>query len=295
MAKVLAKIVAKTVDWIHLLRVRQWYKNVVIFLAIFFVGELFDLPKLLLTAQGFVALCAISSAGYLINDLVDLQKDQLHPEKKNRPLAAGRITPLAAVVTACILVLVGSYIAWHLNIYFLYCVLLLFFLTQIYTFILKNIVIADILTIAVLFVIRAISGPYIIGVVVSPWLILCPFFLSLFLSVGKRQADLQLLGDKAGITRKVLQEYTLNLTNNLMIISTTLLILAYSLYSFLSKHEKLLYTLPFAMYVIFRYFYVVSIGSEIARHPERVLQDKSLVAGIVLWVICVTIIIYSSI
>ena len=282
----------KILDWVSLLRVRQWYKNLVVFLGIFFVREFFLIDKLYLVILGFIALCLVSSAGYLINDVIDLKKDRLHPEKKNRPLAAGRISVILALVLAVVMFFMGSYLAFSLNQIFFYFVLALFFLTQIYSLILKNIVIADILSIAVLFVIRAISGAYLIQVKVSPWLILCPFFLSLFMSIGKRHADLELLKENAGDARKVLKDYDLNLTNNLMIISTTLLIISYSLYSFLSEHENLLYTLPFGLYVIFRFFYLINKGSIIARHPEKVIKDKAMIIGILLWLIVTALVIY---
>jgi len=216
----------------------------------------------------------------------------LHPEKKIRPLAAGLVRKSSAFFLALILFAISLGGGYYLNLYFFYSLAGLVVLTQIYTFFLKNIIFADILTIATLFVIRAISGAFLIEVKISPWLILCPFFLSLFLSIGKRHSDLLLLKDKAAETRKVLQYYTLELTNSLMIISTTLLIISYALYSFLSEHTNLLYTLPFALFVIFRFFSLINKGSEIARHPEKVIRDKAMIIGIVLWVIITIVVIY---
>ena len=127
---------------------------------------------------------------------------------------------------------------------------------------------------------------------ISPWLILCPFFLSLFLSIGKRHADLNLLKDKAQKTRKVLREYNHGLTSSLMTISTTLLIISYALYCFLSIHPNLLYTLPFALFVIFRYLYLINKGSIIARHPEKIVKDSEMLTGVFLWIIITIVLLY---
>ncbi|HLC88747.1 MAG TPA: UbiA family prenyltransferase [Candidatus Nanoarchaeia archaeon] len=279
-------------DYLNLARVRQWYKNLVIFLALFFSGNLFSVELIYFSALGFLALCLVSSGNYILNDLADIKKDQNHPEKKHRPLAAGKIKPISAVFLALLLFLLGLSLSVWLGNSFLILVMIIILLTQAYTFFLKKIVFADILAIATLFVLRAISGAQVINVNVSPWLILCPFFLSLFLSVGKRSADLSFLKTKAGYTRETLKTYTLELTNSLMLISTTLLIISYALYSFLSEHQNLLYSLPFALFVIFRYYYLISQGSLIARHPEQFIRDRSLIIGIMLWLIITTALVY---
>ena len=283
---------AKILSYIKLLRVRQWYKNLVVFLPIFFVGYLFRVDDLLLTLLGFVSLALISSSSYVINDLADLKADKTHPEKKTRPLAGGQISKLKAVFLAVFLLFVSLLLAQSLGEYFFYSLVALFILTQLYSFFLKKILFADILMIAVFFVIRAVSGAYVINVKVSPWLILCPFFLSLFLSVGKRYSDVKLLKEKAAQTRKVLKEYNLELTSSLMTISTTLLIISYALYCFQSLHQNLLYTLPFALFVIFRFFNLISRGSAAARHPEKVIKDVQIVIGIILWVAVAGVLIY---
>jgi 4-hydroxybenzoate polyprenyltransferase len=282
----------KVKDLISLMRVRQWYKNLLIFLAIFFSSNISNYEHLYLTMIGFFALSFVSSANYIINDLIDIKKDQLHPEKKFRPLAAGKIRKSVAIILAILLLILALFIAYNLNVQFMGIVVLMFVITQIYTFYLKKIVFADILTIAILFVIRALSGAVLIDVQISPWLVLCPFFLSLFLSVGKRHSDILLMKEKSAKTRKVLKDYTQKLTESLMTISTTLLIISYALYSFLSEHQNLLYTLPFALFVIFRYYQLISNGSVIARHPEKVIKDKAIIIGILLWVIITAVMIY---
>jgi 4-hydroxybenzoate polyprenyltransferase len=282
----------KIKDLISLLRVKQWYKNFLVFLAIFFVGEIFQLNTLLLSTIGFIVLCLNSSAGYIINDIIDLKKDRNHPEKRKRAIASGKVKPLTAGIISSLLLTSALIISLLLNKNFFYIVLTLFLLTQVYSFFLKKILFADILTIAVLFVLRAISGALLINVNISPWLILCPFFLSLFLSVGKRHSDLLLLKEEASRTRKVLKEYDNGITNYLMIISTALLMMSYALYCFMSNHQNLLFTLPFALYVVFRYFYLINVGSIIARHPEKVFKDKEMIIGILLWALLTFLILY---
>ncbi len=279
---------------LQLLRVRQWYKNLVVFLALFFSGNMLNGTMLFSTAAAFIALAFISSANYILNDLIDLKKDQLHPEKKTRPLAAGRISVSLALSLALLTLVSGVALAASIGKPFLYAALILFLLSQLYTFYFKHIVFADVLTIAALFVVRAVSGALAIDVFISPWLVLCPFFLSLFLSVGKRHAELYLLKERAAATRKVLREYNHQLTDSLMTISTTLLVVSYALYSFLSEHHNLLYTLPLALFVILRFYYLVSAGSEIGRQPEQVIKDKAMIIGIVLWVLVTAGLIYSK-
>lgn len=288
----MGEAMAKILDYVNLIRARQWYKNLVIFLALFFVAQLFNGELVLLTLLGFVALCLASSFNYIINDLIDLPQDKLNPEKKHRPLASGVISKPAAITLAIILLALSLTLSYSLEKWFFYSVVGLVVLTQIYSLWLKEVIFADILSIATLFVIRAISGALLIDVKISPWLVLCPFFLSLFLSIGKRHAELSLLKEKSGETRKVLKEYNHGLTNSLMLISTTLIIISYALYSFLSEHNNLLFTLPFALFVIFRFYYLINIGSEIARHPEKVITDQAMMVGMALWVLVTLAIIY---
>ena len=279
-------------EYINLIRVRQWYKNLVVFLAIFFSANILNTNQLYLTIIAFFSLSLVSSFGYVINDLVDLKKDKLHPEKKQRPLASGKVSKPVAIILSLLVLAIGIYLAAVLGPYFLYSAIGLVVLTQIYTLFLKNILIADVLTIATLFVIRAVAGAFAIEVEISPWLILVPFFLAIFLAVGKRHADVLLLKKKASSTREVLKNYSYELTNSLMIISTTLLIISYALYSFLSNYNSLLYTLPFALFVIFRFHYLISVGSKIARHPEKLVRDWQIVIGTLLWVVITALLIY---
>ncbi|MBI4141936.1 UbiA family prenyltransferase, partial [Candidatus Woesearchaeota archaeon] len=207
--------------------------------------------------------------------------------------AAGRITKKKAVIEAVLLIIVSMSIALQFqNKLFFASIITIFILTQAYSLFLKKELFADILAIGANFVIRASAGTYALNVKNSPWLILCTFFLSIYLSVGKRAAEATLLGEEAKNHRETLEHYTKEITQPLLIIATTLLITAYSLYSFLSERNTLLYTLPFALYVIFRYFNHIQTGSEIARHPEKVFGDRKILVGIMLWGISTIILLY---
>lgn len=278
----------------QLLRVHQWYKNLVIFLPLLFSGMLLDYSASLYTLLGFASLCLASSAGYIINDIVDRKADKENPEKKTRPIASGLISVRFAFFSAIILLLASLCLAFVISELFFFSVLALFILTLIYTLWLKNIVFADILAIATNFVIRAVSGVFIIKFEVSPWLILCIFFLSLFLSTGKRAAELSLLSSKAVVHRKTLNYYSPNVTQSLITISTTLLIISYSLYSFMSKHPLMIYTLPFALFTIFRFLLLIYSGSPVARHPEYAFKVKSLLLGAILWLISIILVLYAA-
>jgi 4-hydroxybenzoate polyprenyltransferase len=285
-------------DIISLIRVKQWYKNLMIFLPLIFAVEISNMNAVYSTVIGFFAFSFISSVNYILNDIADIKKDRVHPEKKHRPLASGRITKPAAIFLGIALVATTGFITAELGFMFRIILVLFFILTQLYTLILKNEAFADIIMISVNFVLRAVAGTFVLSkgfepyLRLSPWLILCPFFLAMFLAVGKREADLRLLGDKAKFHKKVFKVYTLSLTNTLMIISTTLLIISYALYSFLSVSPGLIITIPAALYCIFRYFHLVESGSEIARHPDKAYKDKRLVIGALVWGIMIFSVLY---
>ncbi|MBT4646998.1 UbiA prenyltransferase family protein [archaeon] len=265
---------------IKLVRVRQWYKNLVIFLPIVFAKELFNLFALYQTILGFISLSFISSANYIINDIIDKEKDKKHYSKKYRPIAAGQIKIGEGIVLALIFLGLSLFISYFfLTTAFIFFVLSLFFLTQIYTFFLKNEPFIDILLISVNFVIRSISGAFVIlnqkgpYVKVSPWIILCPFFLAFFLAVNKRRAEYFLTKNRTK-HRKVLNYYTESLTSSLQIISTTLLVISYALYTFFSPYPNLIFTLPFVLYIILIVF------GEFEQNPESAMKPQSFLLNL---------------
>jgi len=281
MAKILIAI-----EYFLILRPQQWYKNLLVFLPIFFAGQALNTQAITLAIFGFIALSLVSSANYIINDIADKQQDKYNPEKSNKPITAEKVSTKKAGIISGILLIAGLVLSYRLSQKFAIAAIILFGITQLYTFVLKKEVLADILLIAINFVIRAVSGTFLTGLTISPWLVLCPFFLAIFLAVGKRHAELTLLGTEAEKTRTTLKQYTKELTTPLLIISTTALIISYALYSFLSNHN-LLFSLPFALYVIFRYFAFITQGSQIARSPELIIKDWRMLVGITFWIITV--------
>ncbi|MEK6860747.1 MAG: UbiA prenyltransferase family protein [Nanoarchaeota archaeon] len=259
----------------------QWYKNLIIFIAIFFKAEIFNLDKLFIVILGFISLCLVSSTNYIINDILDKERDQNNPEKRNRPIASGKVGIFSASIISAILFLISLAIAYKLHKYFLLSVISLFVLTLLYSLILKHRPIIDIIVISINFVIRAVSGTFIINTDISPWLITGTFFLSLFVSIGKRISEIKLMKDFEN-HRITLRFYDGEFSKSLMTASATILIVSFSLYSFLAKHQRIIFTLPVFVYLIFKYLNLVYSNSEIPRHPELIYKDTEFLIGLIL-------------
>ena len=281
------------IDYFRVLRPQQWYKNLLVFLPLLFVGDFFKMPLLWVTFLGFVSLCLCSSFNYIINDIVDRKKDKAHPEKRMRPIASGKVPIPAAIALGAVLLALGLRLAWVLDREFFYAALFLVVLTQVYSFFLKRIAFADIITVAINFVARAGAGAFILNAVISAWLVLCTFFFALFLLAGKRYADLVFLGSKAADHKETLRVYTKDVANAFMIVATALLVASYSAYALLGERHGLAFSLPFALFAIFRYFSLIYIGSPVARHPEKVFKDKQMLTGMALWGITVFLALYA--
>ena len=285
------------VHYIKLIRVNQWYKNLLVFLPIIFGSQLFNANALGLTLLGFLALCLISSSNYIINDIIDRKRDAHHP-LNNKPIAKGLINAEIAGILASVFFIIALWLSIAISEEFLLFVLILFVLSQLYSLALKHEPVLDVLTISTNFVIRATAGAFVIMnngspyIWVSPWLIICTFLLALFLAVGKRTSELIILENQAANFRSALRTYTPQMTNALMMIATSTLIMGYALYSFLSVHKLLLLTLPFALYVILRYHHLIYSGSIIPLQTQKFYTDLRLCLGIFLWTIITFVIIY---
>jgi 4-hydroxybenzoate polyprenyltransferase len=275
------------------MRPKQWLKNFFVFAAIIFSGKFEDKHILLLNLGVFVLFCLVSSAVYVLNDLVDVEKDKQHPEKKNRPIASGKVSKIQAIVLElgilCI-VLAGSYlvnfkIAFVLTGYYLMNVL--------YSFKLKNIVIIDVMIITFGFVLRVISGGIVTNVQLSSWLILCTILISLFIALNKRRSEIVTLKDNSSSHRKILEEYSVELIDNMLTIVTPSILITYCLYTFSSTQSRtMMITIPFVLYGIFRYQYLVS-KKNIGGKPEDVFQkDLPFLINVLLWAVSIIIIIY---
>lgn len=255
------------------MRPRQWPKNGFVFVALLFDRKIFDPAGVLAVLGAFVLLCLMSGAVYLMNDLADMESDRLHPTKRNRPLASGRLDPrvagFASFLFAAVSLAAGYFLSPELAV-----ILLIYLLSQIaYTFRLKHIVLLDVLTIAAGFVLRIAAGVAVIEVErFSPWLYVFGGFLALFMALGKRRAELVLLGGDAGTHRAILEDYNLDLIDRLQGIVTTSAVVAYSLYTFLAEglpqNHAMMLTIPFVLYGIFRYLYLIHVRGEGARRKK---------------------------
>lgn len=284
---------------IRTMRPRQWIKNIFVFAAIAFSeGRLWytEPGQLLRVIGAFIAFCMAASAIYLINDLVDIEKDRAHPRKRHRPLAAGILNPTVAMVTAAILIIaVFPFAFWLDGDLDFMLVLAIYIAVQgfLYSYWLKNVVIFDILIIAAGFILRAVAGAVVIDIVITPWLIVCMGLLALFLGIGKRRHELKLLEDGAGNHRRILDEYSIPLLDQMQAIVTASIVMAYSMTAFSAPvapqkpFPMLMITIPFVVYAIFRYLYLIHQRDGGGAPEDLVLQDRPLAFSIVLWGITV--------
>ena len=286
-------------DIIKLLRVKQWIKNFFVFGPIIFSKHLFDIQYVNAALLAFLSFCLLSSTIYIINDIVDLDIDKLHPIKKNRPITSGRISVPVAIIIAGVLFLIVVYINIFLEHYFQLVSLSYFILNILYTFWFKHIVILDVFSTAGGFMLRVLGGAIVINVPASPWLIICTLFISLFLAFAKRRSEIITMEDKQNsTTRKVLDDYDLKFLDIMLVITSSGMAISYSLYTVSERTIKelntdnLIYTTIFVLYGIFRYLYLLlkkNIGEDTA---QVLLKDTPMMINIFLWVITCIIILY---
>ncbi|MBN2454840.1 UbiA family prenyltransferase [Candidatus Woesearchaeota archaeon] len=280
-------------NYLSLLRLEQYYKNLIIFIALFFSGNLLNAPYLLPLSAGFIVLCLISSVNYILNDVLDRRRDILHAEKARRPVARGAVSVKSALLFAAILLFIAAFSAYAISAEFFLAAALLFLLTSLYSLLLKNEPFIDIILISANFVVRALGGALIMKVWVSPWLIIGTFFLALFLAVDKRRSEKAFLSKSAGKHRSVLDSYSDQVLSYLMNISTTALLIAYALYCFLGNNELLLITLPVVLYIMLKYAY--SKPSLARTDPlDRLVKDWRLAMAIIFYLASSFLIIYLS-
>lgn len=274
------------------MRPHQWYKNLVVFVGIVFSLNLFNLEIWGDVLSAFLIFCLLSGSEYIINDVMDLEMDRHHPRKSRRPIASGRLGRSTALTASLVLISLSMAWAYAISLSFLAAATVYFLLALAYTFLLKHIVIVDVLVIASGFVIRAVAGCLAISVLVSPWLIICTFLLALFLALGKRRVEMTCMGEGAAACRKNLNDYSLVLVDQLMSITTASLIISYSLYTFLADTMTMMLTVPFAIYGLFRYLFLIYVKE--AWDPEALLQDWGVVLDLLMWVTVVLFLLYRA-
>lgn len=280
------------------LRVGQWTKNLVIFAALLFSRNALDPALLARTAAACLIFCLLSGAVYLLNDLTDLAHDRRHPLKRRRPLASGALRPSVARIALLLLAAVALAAAWALDPgFFLVCALYLA-LQAAYSFLLKHIVILDVFVIAAGFVLRVLAGGFVINVPLSSWLIVCTMLLSLFLALCKRRHEIVLIGSDADTHRRVLAEYTPYLLDQMIAVVTASTVMAYALYTISADTVQkfgtraLVFTIPFVLYGILRYLYLVHQKGRGGRPENILLTDTALLLDILLWIATAALILY---
>ncbi len=285
---------------IKTMRPRQWSKNIFIFAALVFDKQLLNVDSFLRTLAGFALFCLISSSVYIFNDIADVQADREHPQKKSRPIASGTLPVSAAWAAGILFVIVTLGLAYFFLTAGFVAVLVVYFLLNLaYTKWLKHIPIVDVLVLAAGFVLRVHAGVTLIAVErFSPWLYVVMTLLALFLGFGKRRAELALLAHGAGSHRKVLEGYTLPLLDQYIMIVAGTTIVAYSLYTFsapnVPENHSMMLTIPFVLYTIFRYLYLIEVKHAGGAPEEILLSDRPFQAAMILWGLAVLAIFYFS-
>ncbi len=289
----------KIIKLISLIRPKQWIKNLFVFAPILFAGQLLNFQLLFKSIYAFIAFCIASSIVYIINDIIDKDADKVHKKKRFRPLASGEVSVKEALIFAAVLLIPAALVLTRLDLTFTVVVLIYFFLNILYTFWFKHVVILDVFIISIGFLLRVEGGAAAIGVEFSSWMILTTIFLSLFLAISKRRAELSgAENGKAENQRKVLEHYDLTFVDQMNTVAVTGTIICYALYTVSEKAvttfhtDNLIYTTPFVIYGVFRYLYLLH-KKNLGESPEQIVtKDLSLILNIFLWFIVSFAIIY---
>lgn len=280
------------------MRPRQWTKNVFVFAGIVFGQRLYDRGAIIWSLGAFCVFCLLSSAVYLLNDVADAEKDREHPTKRTRPVASGRLPKPVAVAVAIILAAGGLAISPAISRGFALFAFAYLALNLFYSFSLKHIVILDVLMVAIFFVLRAAAGAAAINVAISPWLLICTLLLALFIALSKRRHEITLLESNAAAHRISLTEYSAYLLDQMIAVVTASTLMAYVLYTVDERtvavfgSTRLLYTVPFVIFGIFRYLYLIHQRGQ-GGNPDRIIvADRPFLVNILLWMGTVALVIY---
>jgi 4-hydroxybenzoate polyprenyltransferase len=284
---------------IKTMRPRQWTKNGFVFFGLIFDEQLFLVEPFLRTLQGFALFCLISSAVYLFNDITDVEADRNHPEKKFRPIASGKLPISVALITAVLLTSVSLVLGYLLSPMFAVILASYLIINLLYSRWLKHVAILDVMIISSGFVLRVAAGVALITVErFSPWLYMITILFSLYIGLGKRRAELNLLAQGASAHRKVFDGYTIPLLDQYITIVSGMTIIAYSLYTFsavnLPENHSMMLTIPFVVYGIFRYLQLIQMGHAAGAPDEVALKDRPLQMTVLLWGLAVIAVFYLS-
>lgn len=279
------------------MRFRQWTKNVFVLSPLLFSKHLFDGDIVLFAVAGFFLFSMIASAIYVLNDIVDAATDRRHPVKKLRPIASGALPAPVAGMAVTLLVPVTLVTAFLIHTQFALVLCIYFVLNVVYSYMLKRAVIIDVMTIAASFVLRIVAGAVIIDVPISEWLLICTSLLALFLGFSKRRHELTVMEDDAHIHRPVLMEYSTYFLDQMISLVTASTLICYILYTVSGETvgkfgKELLYTVPFVLYGLFRYYYLVHQKQTGGDPTTEFLTDKPLLLNVFLWASSVIVIIY---
>lgn len=266
------------------LRPKQWTKNLVVFAGIIFSRNITNVGMQLKVWATFAAFCAAVGAGYLVNDLLDRKADRVHPDKRARPIASGRLSPgvaLSAAVLLAVTALAGSLVVDPVLTAFIAAYMVL---QLAYTLVLKHLVIIDVLAISAGFVIRAAAGAAVIHVSISPWLVICAMLLALFLSLSKRRAELVLMEDDAASHRRILEHYSIELVDQMTSVTASATLVSYAIYSFTAYEDSaMMLTIPFVLFGIFRYLYLVHHHLRGGSPEQVLLTDLPTLLNVFVW------------
>jgi 4-hydroxybenzoate polyprenyltransferase len=286
----------RILDYIKLLRFRQWIKNIFLFAGLVFSRQFYYLDSIVTAIYAFLIFSILSSGSYILNDIIDYEEDRVHPIKSKRPIAAGRVTKKTAGIVAVPLIIVSLFFARFINDAFFYVCALYIAMMIFYSITVKHIVILDVLFVAIGYVLRAIAGAVAIRVEISSWLLLCTLLLALFLVISKRRTEIVVLGEEAIKHRKILVHYPIDLLNQLIAIVTSACIVSYCLYTLAPETvakfntRSLIFTVPFVVYGIFRYLYITYKKVETDIPEKVVMADRPLQICLISWlVVCIVI------
>lgn len=286
------------VSVLHSLRPEQWTKNLLVFAALLFARRLFDPAAVLQALAAFAIFCGLSGAVYLLNDVSDRESDRQHPVKRHRPIAAGHVSAPTAVAWALVLIALGLSLSFWLQTGFGMAAAAYLVLQAAYTRVLKHVVILDVMAIAFGFVLRAVAGGLVIGVPISDWLVICTILLALFLGLSKRRHELTLLAAGAAGHRRILEEYDPYLLDQMIAVVAAATLVAYIIYCLSPETTArfgthwLVLTVPFPIYGLFRYLYIVHRKDGGGNPSEMLLTDRPLLSCVGLWGLTVVAVIY---